>query len=31
LAVKTGGVSAVKSAAAGSASGRVEKAMKNGK
>ncbi|AZB32257.1 hypothetical protein [Chryseobacterium bernardetii] len=31
MAVKTGGVSAVKSAAAGSASGRVEKAMKNGK
>ncbi|UMQ41595.1 hypothetical protein MKS83_19695 [Chryseobacterium sp. Y16C] len=31
LAVKTGGISAVKSAAAGSASGRVEKAMKNGK
>ncbi len=31
LAVKTGGATAVKSAAAGSASGRVQKAMKNGK
>lgn len=31
LAVKTGGVSAVKSAAAGTASGRVKDAMKNGK
>ncbi len=31
LAAKTGGASAVKSAAAGSASGRVKEAMKNGK
>ena len=31
LAVKTGGAAAVKSAAAGSASGRVQEAMKNGK
>lgn len=31
LAVKTGGASAVKSAAAGSASGRVKEAIKNGK